>query len=197
MLMGRLFRGVLKLYLIIALVTTGFIGFISIDTPLTNMSSMAANNSYVVDINGNGNFTTIQAAIDNASSGDIIYVWSGYYQENLVVNKTITMIGNGTYNSTIDGFYRGYCLNVSASWVNITGFEIIQSKYEYGAIYLNSTNNCRVWENIITSNYAGVFIENGNENSINNNDFSYNYYGVYLKNSNNNSIYNNTFQYTT
>ncbi len=40
-------------------------------------------------------YTTIQAAVDVASAGDTIEVRSGTYNENVDVNKTLTLIGEG------------------------------------------------------------------------------------------------------
>jgi len=51
------------------------------------------NNSYIVDNEGDGNFTTIQEAIDNATNGDIIWVYSGNYSGNIKINKTLDIIG--------------------------------------------------------------------------------------------------------
>ena len=50
----------------------------------------------IVNDDGGGNYTTIQDAVDNASVGDTIFVWAGTYNETVCVNKTVTIIGNGT-----------------------------------------------------------------------------------------------------
>jgi len=40
---------------------------------------------------GPGNYTKIQDAIDNATSGDTVFVYNGVYYENVIVNKTINL----------------------------------------------------------------------------------------------------------
>ncbi len=43
---------------------------------------------------GAGNYSTIQSAIDAASSGDTVFVYNGIYYENVVLNKDdINLIG--------------------------------------------------------------------------------------------------------
>jgi hypothetical protein len=49
-----------------------------------------ANNSGVFDA-GEWNGTSIQAAIDNATPGQTIYVGDGIYEENVVVDKSVTL----------------------------------------------------------------------------------------------------------
>ena len=50
-------------------------------------------NMIYVDDGGGQNFTKIQSAIDNASSGDTIFVYHGTYNETVVINKSITLLG--------------------------------------------------------------------------------------------------------
>ncbi|MEI7982622.1 MAG: right-handed parallel beta-helix repeat-containing protein [Bacteroidota bacterium] len=55
----------------------------------------------IVDINGAGQFTRIQLAIDNALPGDTIQVWPGTYNEAININKNIILQGSGYENTTI------------------------------------------------------------------------------------------------
>ncbi len=43
--------------------------------------------------NGKGNYTSIQDAINDAEDGYTIYVYPGYYNERVVINKSISLIG--------------------------------------------------------------------------------------------------------
>jgi pectin methylesterase-like acyl-CoA thioesterase len=54
---------------------------------------------------GEGNYTKIQDAIDNASDGDTVFVYddSSPYIEHIVVNKSIALIGEDKNSTTIDG----------------------------------------------------------------------------------------------
>ena len=61
-----------------------------------SMGYNSRGNIWIVDVNGSGNFTKIQDAIDNASDGDVILVYNGTYYENISINKCLTIIGNTT-----------------------------------------------------------------------------------------------------
>ena len=70
----------------------------------------------------------IQDGIDNASHGDIIYVFSGTYKENVIVNKELTLIGENNQSTIIDGNFSNNTIFVEASSVTINGFTIINSR---------------------------------------------------------------------
>ena len=52
-------------------------------------------------------FLTIQEAISNAVEGDIIFVETGIYYEHVVVNKTVSILGEDVDTTIIDGNNTG------------------------------------------------------------------------------------------
>ena len=58
---------------------------------------------WIVDKNGGGNYTTIQAAIGAATTGDTVRVWPGVYSDQLTLNKNIVLEGSGYENTIIAG----------------------------------------------------------------------------------------------
>jgi len=74
---------------------------------------------------GPGNYSTIQDAIDAASEGDTIFVYSGTYYESLQIDKTVTLTGEDKNNTFIDGDGSGNVVDVTADSVNINGFTVI------------------------------------------------------------------------
>jgi parallel beta-helix repeat protein len=149
---------------------------------------------WTVDDDGVADFRTIQEAIDNATQGDTIYVYNGTYYENVVVNKSVTLVGENRLSTVIDGNYTGNVMNITASYVNVTGFTIQNSgnASNCGIYVSGSSVNNNISFNIITKNYCGIKLS-GSSNSISRNDIIDNYIdGIMLYYfSNNNTIYRN------
>lgn len=78
--------------------------------------------TYIVDQNGGGQFTTIQPAIQAASSGDTVKVWPGIYNEQVTLNKDITLMGSGHEDTFIIGNSNPMVLVSSGrlQWFQIT-----------------------------------------------------------------------------
>ena len=144
---------------------------------------------------GPGNYTMIQAAIDDAYPGDLLYVYSGTYDENVRINKTLTLVGENRSTTTINGNYMGDVVYVTADWVNITGFSLVRSGFlgSDAAVRLHYVHGCNITDNILTDNVMGIFSDQSTSNSMMNNTVLNNLmYGISLGYSNNNSIANNT-----
>ena len=79
--------------------------------------------------NGTGNYTRIQDAINDAENGDTVFVYddSSPYLENILVNKSIKLIGEDKETTIIDGRnYENTILIVSDN-VYLYGFCIQNS----------------------------------------------------------------------
>ena len=61
---------------------------------------MGTNGSIIYVDDGGADYICIQDAIDNAADGDTIYVFNRTYNENIVIDKTIYLIGENR-DSTI------------------------------------------------------------------------------------------------
>ena len=73
----------------------------------------------------NASSTQIQAAIDNATAGDTIYVYNGSYSENVNVNRAVTLQGEGADVVTVtNSTANNHVFTVSADYVNISGFKL-------------------------------------------------------------------------
>ena len=72
---------------------------------------------WTVDDSGGADFTTISAAISAAGEGDTINVPAGTYDEAIVMNKPLNLIGNDASDTVItytgspveQNFFLGVC----------------------------------------------------------------------------------------
>lgn len=147
----------------------------------------------VVDDDGGQDYVTIQAAIDNANAGDNIYVWAGTYNENVDVDKTVSLIGNGSADTFIDGGGSGDVMKISVDWVNVTGFNVTDCGSNAGDAGIDvSGNHTRVENCIAYQARQGILMYSENNSIANNTCTDNSDCGIYLYYSDNNSIANNT-----
>ena len=176
---------VLSLILIIASVS-----FSALTTLPGNVN---ASTLYVGGV-GPGNYTTIQGAIDIAGIGDTVYVFGGTYYENVVINKTLTLVGENRDTTMIDGGGIGSVVRVTANWVNISGFSVTNggSDDDDAGIALDFVQNCRVINNNASENRKGISLRYSNRSYIIENIATSNsLYGIDLVRSNMNNVTGN------
>jgi multiple sugar transport system substrate-binding protein len=150
---------------------------------------------WTVDDDGPANFNTIQAAINAATQGDTILVYNGTYQENVVLNKSLSLIGENTISTVIDSNSAGNVISVITSNANITGFTIQNSGAMADGVYVEG-DHITIQDNNITNNGYGIFIYSSENNLISNNVVDNNGYdGIFLNFADGNFITNNTCQY--
>jgi len=120
-----------KALALLAIVFSLFFAFL----PLIQSVPPVLQETIIVDISGNGDFTSIQDAINNSKSGDIIILQKGeYFENNLNVNRMISIVGQGPADTIIDcSGNPGFILDSPS--VDISGFKIINTE-EY-AIYVS------------------------------------------------------------
>ena len=146
--------------------------------------------------NGPGNYTKLQDAINESIDSDTIYVFSlsSPYIENIIIDKSITIIGEDKNYTIIDGGIRGTTIKIIKNDINIREFTIIGDIGIYSSvgIEIESVDNIKIYNNIIINNYDGININNSNNNNINNNIIKNNgRTGILIQHSNENKIYKN------
>ncbi len=159
-------------------------------------------NTLYVGGSGPNNYTKIQDAIDNASDGDTVFVYSGWYDVDkwIYINKSIRLIGEDKENTII--YSSG--IDIVVSEVYVSGFTIQNgSGITIDSYSSEVANNNIILGNIFKSNesfygFGGVMIINSNYNTVSNNSFFS--CGLMLEtfniddaaNSHHNFVYNNT-----
>ena len=118
---------------------------------------------------GPGNYTTIQAALDDAQPGDTIYIYSGTYGEELTITQTVSLVGEDRETTSISGSTRNGTVRVEADWVNISELSIsgFGMSFETGLV-LSSAHNCTIYDNDINGETGFVITDSNNTRIINN-----------------------------
>ena len=75
----------------------------------------------------------IQDGIDTASDDDTVYVYSGIYYENVVVAKSIELIGEGRDTTIVDGNETAFVIKIYADSVTLCNFTVQNSGIESSA----------------------------------------------------------------
>jgi len=140
-------------------------------------------------------YEKIQEAINAASVGNTIYVKNGTYYENVVVNKTISLVGENKSNTIIDGRGSRTVISVTADNVNIKGFTIRNSEwtFPYSAVYVYYANGHKISDNIIKNSLYGIHLYYSGESTVVNNTILDNRYGLSLTSATDNVVSNNNF----
>jgi len=174
--------------------------------------------------NGDGSYwnpyNNIQDALNGSEDGDSILVYGGNYYENLVVNTSISLVGNGAGETVIEIEGAGQAVMINADFVNVSGFTIrydgshsmeygIKIKSNFTHIFSNKFSNLGygiqvtyknrgivIEDNMFDNNrQIGVSLYSAMDSSITNNSFiGHNVHGIYLWNCTRFQIYENTIQ---
>jgi parallel beta-helix repeat protein len=140
-----------------------------------------------------GQFSGIQAAVNAASPGDTIVVYSGTYRENVDVNKRLNLIGEDTGEGkpVVDAGMAGNALLLTADGVHVFGLALTGSSYKNAGIKAVSSNNL-IEDCDLYDNYNGIYLFHSSDNVvISNCAYGNSYDGINLNYSCNNRILNN------
>jgi parallel beta-helix repeat protein len=153
------------------------------------------NISLFVGGTGSGNYSSIQEAINDADSGDNVFIYSNIYYDNIIIDKSINITGEDKYSTIIDGNKLDTVLNLSANWVNISNIKIINSKigdvnHSYAGLNIRNSNHIFIKNIIISDCYFPVNIVNSNNINLQNCNIFDNIGPVNIYNSSFNSIIN-------
>jgi parallel beta-helix repeat protein len=132
-------------------------------------------------------FDKIQKGIKACSNYGIVYVNNGTYLENVVIDKTIKLIGENKYSTIIDGVNNENIVIIKSNSSEITNFTLLhnysdENKKEFTGIFI--PKDC--WGNTISNNViinnskSGIIVNDSCRNIICNNTISSNGVGIIL-----------------
>jgi parallel beta-helix repeat protein len=125
---------------------------------------------------GEGNYSTIQDAINNASHGDTILVSNGIYYENVIINRSIILRGEDKNQTVI------YAENASRNAIRITSDFVFIENFTVKGAYGNISG----YSNGVYSGSAGILAEYHDYLFINNTIITNNTDGIFFHHTNNN-----------
>ena len=155
-------------------------------------------------------YFTIQEAVNGAGEGDVVYVRIGSYNENVYINKSLSLIGEDMSKTSIIGVWEtnGTVVSVSHDAVAIRDFTIKTSSSSWMSgtgIHLLNARYCNVSNcNFVISglgiqlpiNGNGVWLYRSTEITVKDNQIDctniHNSYGIRLQDSPGNIIVGNT-----
>jgi len=190
-----LVMGIVVLFVVMSIAP---ISGIQIDKKIINPSSRG--NILYVGGSGEGNYSSIQDAIDNTSEGDTVFVYddSSPYYENLKVDKSISLKGENKETTVINGNDSEIVVNISSDNVILSGFTVLN----YGnysshtsIIFIESNYNVISGNIIIVYRSYGIEIIYSEYTTISDNiitgNTSKSFSGIFIYEGKNNNISRN------
>ena len=201
---------ILKKYMVIGIIIS-FVGASFLPTVTSNdienkQSPLNSSIIWYVDANadcpGDGTkqspFCRIEYALNIASASDTIRVFSGkYYENNLNVDISIKIIGNGSDNTIIDGGFSGTnIININSDGVELSGFGFINCGYN--AVCVKRCIGGTIKNNAFYDVIVGINLDNSENIIISENDIDeFQWYGIWIYQSNSNDVLYNNITSTT
>ncbi len=146
-------------------------------------------------------YPTIQEAIDQADSGDTVYVKAGNYSGTVEVNKSIALIGENNQAVISDWVITGKAAilvthsNVTVSGMTIDNPEYVNMWIRKRGIHLLGASGCTITNNIVrhcdSGDVEGIWLYQSQNNYVANNLVENCSVGISIGNSQNNQVINN------
>ena len=123
------------------------------------LSAKAQTRVWTVDDNGPADFNKIQEAVNNASSGDTIFVHEGTYNESIEINKSVSLVGEDRDLTIVNGQDADFAISITADNVTVKSFTIKKESprtTDSGIRLLSSGNTIN--HNKIVGIYTGIIL---------------------------------------
>lgn len=120
-------------------------------------------------------YPTIQSAINGSAAFDTILVSSGiYFEKNIIINKSITLIGENF--PVLDGQNKYEIVSIKSNNVLFHGFKLQHSGYgtldDLAAIKIYDSKSVTISNNILEDTFFGIYVQFGKNCIIKNNQIT-------------------------
>lgn len=152
------------------------------------------------------NSGSIQRGVDAATAADVVNVNSGSFNEDVNINKQVTLMGAGCGSTTVSGPIggQGATFLVGAAGIIIDGFSITRDGNNVtdwnngglntaGIAIQGTTNSAEVRNNCINGMRTAIDINNSNGNNVHNNTIDNNRTGMIFRNQTDNTNVSENF----
>ncbi len=160
----------------------------------TDTAAVVVKTAVAKNIDQNKYYAAIQDAIDDATSGDTIQALSGTHNENLLINKKLTLVGEDRDHTVINAGGSGNVIKITADHVTVKDLTVTNSGTSSGwpgdaGIRIDNADYCSV-ENVNASdnNNYGLILAYADNSLIKNNYCTDNRLGICTYGDNNNEI---------
>ncbi len=144
---------------------------------------------------GPGNYTSIQEAIDNCTSGDTIYVYAGTFKENVDTKlKKIILMGENRETTFIEGQSTDPVVRIGNSDTTVEGFTLKGTLVEVILQVATLCEDVYIQDNIVENGVQGISltIPTSRINIIGNTIMGNTYIGIQVQTSTYSLIQGNT-----
>jgi len=139
-------------------------------------------------------YQNITNALEHAIDGDTIFVHSGMYFENVIVNISVSIVGEDRSSTIVDGNGTINVISIRANNVSIQNFTIKNSGPDFDdcGIFVDGSSRVNISHNTISNNNNGIKFSSSVNSAVSSNTMSNNdYHGIVLQSSSNNVISGN------
>lgn len=135
------------------------------------ISQTASESHLVHNLNSGLNYTSIQDAVNanETLNGHTIFVEAGIYNENIVLNKSVSLIGEDRNTTVIDVLGAGTAVQIVADRVLVENFTIRNGGAALGecGIKLVAAERCMIsWNALVNNGQDSIVLSYSRNNSV-------------------------------
>ncbi len=115
----------------------------------------------------------IQDGVDAAEPGDTVFVYGGFYNEHVSIDKPLTLQGESMEDTILDGTGLGRLCDIEETTnVKVSGFTLQNAEKGILALYLYASTSCIIEQNCFTrNNDISLYVGGGDGHTICENEF--------------------------